>query len=150
MARAAAAVCGLKAFGIPCDGARQWLAYHNVVGLHVWLVYRRVKAVDAQRSSVAHAAVPLDAEEANAIGQELYDRFWEDAIERVRETRVRTLARVECPLQTLHEEYTGPCPQAECSYRRRHLTFFHAGFRDAGQQTSQEGAGSHLRQQCGA
>jgi hypothetical protein len=77
-----------KAFGIPCDGSRQWLAYHNVVGLHVWLVYRRVKA-----ARPSDAAVGLDVEEANVIGQELYDRFWEDAIERVRETRVSTALR---------------------------------------------------------
>jgi len=72
-------------FGIPRGDTREWLAYHNVIGLHVWLIYKRLKA---QEILINEGGASGDAAVFKTLGQELYDRFWEDSLERVRETKV--------------------------------------------------------------
>ena len=79
----------LKVFGIPADGSRTWLAYHHVASLHVWMVFKRLKTEELQ---LAEAGKDDEVSGLKFLGQELYDRFWEDTSERVRDTKVRAKA----------------------------------------------------------
>ena len=76
----------VQVFGIPNDGSREWFAYHNAAGLHVWLLYRRLKAEERVIESGVREG---DLKSLKLFGQELFDRYWEDTLERVRETKVR-------------------------------------------------------------
>jgi hypothetical protein len=81
-----------QVFSIPREGTRRWLAVHNVMGLHVWLVYRRLKLEELRlRETDGTASVDEDcltADQLKLLGQEFFDRFWEDTIQRVRDTKV--------------------------------------------------------------
>ena len=75
----------MKVFGIPAEGSREWLAIHLTSSLHVWLIYKRIKS---DEQALADINDTDHARALNLLGQEFYDRFWEDTTTRVRDTKV--------------------------------------------------------------
>ena len=81
-----------QVFGVPHDGSREWLGFHGVVGLHVWLIFQRIRSEEVLFEQ-GRSTKKWKKKLLSLLGQDLYDRFWEEAVHRVRDTGVSDEAK---------------------------------------------------------